>query len=89
LEEIVDGGIPDSEPRHHVAPGGIGQGREHLGERISRHSLPPSVGSSGSTIKIHLSRLPVGQVIDACTSLLSMTRAERAALPFMHEGAST
>jgi exopolyphosphatase / guanosine-5'-triphosphate,3'-diphosphate pyrophosphatase len=36
--------------------------------------------------RIHLSRLPVGQVIDACTSLLSMTRAERAALPFMHEG---
>jgi exopolyphosphatase/guanosine-5'-triphosphate,3'-diphosphate pyrophosphatase len=36
--------------------------------------------------RIHLSRLPVGQVIDACISLLSMTRAERAALPFMHEG---
>jgi exopolyphosphatase/guanosine-5'-triphosphate,3'-diphosphate pyrophosphatase len=36
--------------------------------------------------RIHLSRLPCSQVIDACTSLLSMTRAERAALPFMHEG---
>jgi exopolyphosphatase/guanosine-5'-triphosphate,3'-diphosphate pyrophosphatase len=36
--------------------------------------------------RIHLSWLPVGQVIDACTSLLSMTLAERAALPFMHEG---
>jgi len=36
--------------------------------------------------RIHLSRLPVGPVIDACTSLLSMTRAERVALPFMHEG---
>ena len=36
--------------------------------------------------RIHLSRLPVGQVIDASTSLLSMTRAQRAALPFMHEG---
>jgi len=36
--------------------------------------------------KIHLSRLPSGQVIDACTSLLSMTRAERASLPFMHPG---
>jgi exopolyphosphatase/guanosine-5'-triphosphate,3'-diphosphate pyrophosphatase len=35
---------------------------------------------------IHLSHLPVGQVIDACTSLLSMSRAERVALPFMHEG---
>ncbi len=35
---------------------------------------------------IHLSRLPAAEVIDACTSLLSMTRAERAALGFMHEG---
>jgi exopolyphosphatase / guanosine-5'-triphosphate,3'-diphosphate pyrophosphatase len=36
--------------------------------------------------EIHLSHLPVGQVIQACTSLLSMTRADRVALPFMHEG---
>ena len=36
--------------------------------------------------KIHLSQLPAGRIIDACTSLLSMTRAERAALPFMHGG---
>jgi exopolyphosphatase/guanosine-5'-triphosphate,3'-diphosphate pyrophosphatase len=36
--------------------------------------------------KIHLSHLPASQIIDACTSLLLMTRAERAALPFMHEG---
>jgi len=36
--------------------------------------------------KIHLSALPSAQIIDACTSLLSMTRAQRAALPFMHEG---
>ena len=36
--------------------------------------------------KIHLSQLPAAQVIDACTSLLSMTRAERAGLPFMHAG---
>lgn len=36
--------------------------------------------------KIHLSQLPAAQVIDACTSLLSMTRDERAALGFMHEG---
>lgn len=35
---------------------------------------------------IHLSQLPAAQVIDACTSLVSMTRPERAALPFMHEG---
>jgi exopolyphosphatase / guanosine-5'-triphosphate,3'-diphosphate pyrophosphatase len=36
--------------------------------------------------KIHLSQLPAAQVIDACTSLLSMTRQERAELPFMHPG---
>ena len=36
--------------------------------------------------RIHLSRLPAAQVIEACTSLLLMTRAERAALPFLHEG---
>jgi exopolyphosphatase / guanosine-5'-triphosphate,3'-diphosphate pyrophosphatase len=36
--------------------------------------------------KIHLSQLPAAQIIDACTSLLSMTRAQRAGLPFMHAG---
>ena len=36
--------------------------------------------------KIHLSQLTAAQIIDACTSLLSMARAERAALGFMHEG---
>jgi len=36
--------------------------------------------------KIHLSQLPAAQIMDACTSLLSMTRAERAGLPFMHAG---
>jgi len=36
--------------------------------------------------KIHLSALPADKIIDACTSLLLMTRAERAALGFMHDG---
>ena len=36
--------------------------------------------------KIHLSKLPTAQIVDACTSLLLMTHVERAALPFMHEG---
>ena len=36
--------------------------------------------------RIHLSMLPTAQIIDACSSLLSMTRAQRAALPFMHAG---
>ena len=36
--------------------------------------------------RIHLSMLPTAQIIDACSSLLSMTRAQRAGLPFMHAG---
>jgi exopolyphosphatase/guanosine-5'-triphosphate,3'-diphosphate pyrophosphatase len=36
--------------------------------------------------RIHLARLPVTDIIAACSELLSMTRADRAALPFMHEG---
>jgi exopolyphosphatase/guanosine-5'-triphosphate,3'-diphosphate pyrophosphatase len=35
---------------------------------------------------IHLSSLPVAQVLDAATSLLTMTKAERADLPYMHPG---
>lgn len=36
--------------------------------------------------QIHLAQMPTAQMIDAGTSLLLMTRAERAALPFMHAG---
>jgi exopolyphosphatase/guanosine-5'-triphosphate,3'-diphosphate pyrophosphatase len=35
---------------------------------------------------IHLSRLDGETVVRACTELLEMSRAERAALPFMHPG---
>jgi len=35
---------------------------------------------------IHLSRLPADQVVASCTELLGMSRAERAALPYMHPG---
>ena len=37
-------------------------------------------------VRIHLSRLPVARVLAACTDLLHRSHAERAALPFMHEG---
>ena len=37
-------------------------------------------------VAIHLSVTPVGEVQQACLELLTMTRAERAALPFMHAG---
>ncbi len=35
---------------------------------------------------IHLSRLPVATVLESAADLLHMTRADRAALPFMHPG---
>jgi len=41
LGELVDAGVADGEPGHHVAPGGIGQGREHPGQPISHHEPPP------------------------------------------------
>jgi exopolyphosphatase / guanosine-5'-triphosphate,3'-diphosphate pyrophosphatase len=37
-------------------------------------------------VRIHLASLPVERVVAACTDLLGMTRAERAALGFMHPG---
>lgn len=36
--------------------------------------------------RIHGAVLPVDRVVEACSELLTMTRAERAALPFMHPG---
>jgi len=50
---------------------------------ITAHALRLTTYDPG---RIHLSQLPAAQIIDACTSLLLMTRAERAALPFMHAG---
>jgi exopolyphosphatase/guanosine-5'-triphosphate,3'-diphosphate pyrophosphatase len=36
--------------------------------------------------RIHLSHAPVADVLAACDDLLAMTRADRAALPYMHPG---
>jgi exopolyphosphatase/guanosine-5'-triphosphate,3'-diphosphate pyrophosphatase len=36
--------------------------------------------------RTHLARLDAAEVVQACTELLGMTRAERAALPYMHPG---
>ena len=36
--------------------------------------------------RIHGAELPAEDVIDACTDLVRMTRAQRAALPYMHPG---
>ena len=44
LGEIPDGGVGDRQPGDHVAPRGVGQGREDPGERIGGHRgvLPSS-----------------------------------------------
>ncbi|GAB3280839.1 Ppx/GppA phosphatase family protein [Sinomonas notoginsengisoli] len=36
--------------------------------------------------RIHASELTIGEISAACTSLLALTHAERAALPYMHPG---
>ncbi|GAB2754759.1 Ppx/GppA phosphatase family protein [Sinomonas soli] len=36
--------------------------------------------------RIHGTELPLGQVAEACTSLLGLTHAQRAELPYMHPG---
>jgi len=74
---------------------------DEAAEAVGFEGVPTLVGLAGSVTtitahalrlekydaeRIHLSQLPAEQVIDACTSLLSMTREQRAALPFMHEG---
>ncbi len=38
------------------------------------------------SVRTHLARLPAADVVDACTDLLTMTRAARAELPYMHPG---
>jgi hypothetical protein len=47
LGELADGGVGDRQPGDHVAPRGVGQGREDPGERIGGHrvsSLPQPNG---------------------------------------------
>jgi exopolyphosphatase / guanosine-5'-triphosphate,3'-diphosphate pyrophosphatase len=70
-------------------------------EDVDFHGISALIGLAGSitTItahslrlatydpaRIHLCRLPIADLAAACSELLSMTRADRAALPFMHEG---
>jgi len=74
---------------------------DEAAETVGFHGISTLVGLAGSVTtitahalrlpgydpeRIHLSQLPAPQVIDACSSLLSMTRSQRAALPFMHPG---
>lgn len=68
-----------------VAFGGIGTlvGVAGSVTTITAHALGLT---SYQPEKIHLCALPAAGIIDACTSLLLMTRAQRAVLPFMHPG---
>ena len=50
---------------------------------ITAHALRLPCYDAG---RIHLSQLPSAQVTAAATDLLSLTHAQRAALPYMHEG---
>ena len=74
---------------------------DQAGEGVDFQGISTLVGLAGSitTItahalrlprydpeQIHLARMQTERMIAACTSLLLMTRAERAALPFMHAG---
>ena len=58
LGQLVDRGVAHGEPGDHVAPGGIGQGREHPGERIR---LPRSTSSSLFNRLVEHNVRPVGR----------------------------
>jgi exopolyphosphatase / guanosine-5'-triphosphate,3'-diphosphate pyrophosphatase len=66
---------------------------------VERARLPVGLAGSVTTIaahalglpeylaeRTHLARLDAGVVVRACTDLLGMSRADRAALPYMHPG---
>ena len=74
---------------------------DQAGEGVDFQGISTLVGLAGSIttitahalrlprydpVQIHLARMPTARMIAACTSLLLMTRAQRAALPFMHAG---
>jgi exopolyphosphatase/guanosine-5'-triphosphate,3'-diphosphate pyrophosphatase len=92
---------PPTAPEVEAAVADIDRAIDQAAEVVGFQGISTVVGLAGSVTtitahalsltayqpeRIHLSRLPTGQVIEACTSLLTMTRAERAALPFMHPG---
>lgn len=67
--------------------------------KVEQGRLPVGLAGSVTTVAAHALRLPAYQcerthlarldgaaVVAACTELLTMTRAERAALPYMHPG---
>jgi exopolyphosphatase/guanosine-5'-triphosphate,3'-diphosphate pyrophosphatase len=92
---------PPTAPEIEAAVADIDRAIDQAAEVVGFQGISTVVGLAGSVTTItahalslteyqpertHLSRLPTGQVIEACTSLLTMTRAQRSALPFMHPG---
>jgi exopolyphosphatase/guanosine-5'-triphosphate,3'-diphosphate pyrophosphatase len=74
---------------------------DQAAQSVDFHGIATLVGLAGSITtvtahalalpryeseRIHGTRLPVDQMVTACTDLLEMTRARRAALPYMHPG---
>ena len=94
-------GDPPSEPEVLAARTDIEEALDEVEEVVPLAGAGTLVGLAGSVTTvmacaldlprydpaaIHRSRLPVTQVRDACDRLLGMSRAERAALPYMHPG---
>ncbi|MDC5698989.1 Ppx/GppA family phosphatase [Intrasporangium calvum] len=92
---------PPTQAEIEAATADIDQAIDEAARTVSLTGVGALVGLAGSVTtvtahalqlptydpaRIHLSRLPVDQVLEACSDLLRRTHAERAALPFMHEG---
>ena len=94
-------GDPPSEPEVLAARTDVEEALDEVEEVVPLAGAGTLVGLAGSVTTvmacaldlarydpaaIHRSRLPVTEVRDACDRLLGMSRAQRAALPYMHPG---
>jgi exopolyphosphatase / guanosine-5'-triphosphate,3'-diphosphate pyrophosphatase len=94
-------GDPPSEPEITAARGDIEAALDRVAEVVPLAGASSLVGLAGTVTtitacalglesydaeRIHRTRLPVAQVREACDWLLHATRAQRAALPYMHPG---
>ena len=94
-------GDPPSESEVILARADVEEALDLVADVVLLEGISTLVGLAGSvttvaacvldlpaydSARIHRSRLGVDQVREACDRLLAMTRAERAALPYMHPG---
>jgi exopolyphosphatase/guanosine-5'-triphosphate,3'-diphosphate pyrophosphatase len=92
---------PPTEAQVDAARGDIDRALDRVADSVALHGVSTLVGLAGSVTtvaaeamhlpgydaaRIHRARLAVDDVRAACDRLLAMSRAERAALPFMHPG---